>query len=176
MAAMAAPAVAAADVGYRDATFTASSVVKPSGQKPQSKLWFHAGSWWGDLFVPGPDEYRVERLDPLTQSWADTGPTLDARNSSSGDVLSDGDRLYVASSSYDPGSPDATRIQIVRLDYDAAAGRYARDPRYQAVLTGGPVEAVVLDKDSTGRLWITYTRDDTVWVAHTGGPPGDAWG
>jgi hypothetical protein len=170
------PAVAAGDVGYRGAVFTASSVIKPSGQKPQSKLWFNDGTWWGSLFVPGVEEYRVHRLDPLTQTWVDTGTPLDARNSSEGDVLWDGTHLYVASGSDDPGSPDATRITILRLSYDAAARRYVRDTAYQPVLPGGPVEAVVLDKDSIGRLWLTYTRGNTVFVAHTDGAPGDVWG
>jgi hypothetical protein len=169
------PAAAAADVGYRGALFTASSVIKPSGQKPQSKLWFNDGTWWGSLFVPGAEEYRVHRLDPLTQTWVDTGTSLDARNSSEGDVLWDGTHLYVASGSDDPVSPDATRITILRLSYDAAARRYVRDTAYQPVLAGGAVEAVVLDKDSTGRLWLTYTRGNTVFVAHTSGPPGDVW-
>jgi hypothetical protein len=171
-----APAVAAADVGYRGPLFTASSVIKPSGQKPQSKLWFNDGTWWGSLFVPGVEEYRVHRLDPLTQTWVDTGTPLDARNSSEGDVLWDGTHLYVASGSDDPGSPDATRITILRLTYDAAARRYVRDTTYQPVMAGGPVEAVVLDKDSTGRLWLTYTRANTVYVAHTNGAPADEWG
>ena len=170
------PAVAAADVGYRGAAFTASSVVKPSGQKPQSKLWFNDGTWWGSLFVPGVEEYRVHQLDPLTQGWVDTGTPLDVRNSSEGDVLWDGTHLYVASGSDDAGSPDATRITILRLSYDAASRRYVRDPGYQPVLAGGPIEAVVLDKDTTGRLWITYTRGNTVFVAHTDGAPDDTWG
>lgn len=67
-------------------------------------------------------------------------------------------------------------IQILRLSYDGAARRYVRDLGYEAVLPGGPVEAVVLDKDTTGRLWITYTRGGTVYVAHTSGAPGDQWG
>ncbi len=171
-----APAGASADVGYRGPVFTASSVIKPSGQKPQSKLWFNDGTWWGSLFVPGVEEYRVHRLDALTQTWVDTGTPLDARNSSEGDVLWDGTHLYVASGSDDPGSPDATRITILRLSYDTAARRYVRDLSYQPVLAGGAVEAVVLDKDSTGRLWLTYTRDNTVFVAHTNGAPGDVWG
>ena len=157
-------------------SFTASSVVKPSGQKPQSKLWFHDATWWASLFAPAADEYRVHRLESLTQSWVDTGTPLDARNSSEGDALWDGEHLYVASGSDEPGSPDATRIQILRLSYDGAARRYVRDLGYEAVLPGGPVEAVVLDKDTTGRLWITYTRGGTVYVAHTSGAPGDQWG
>jgi hypothetical protein len=171
-----APAVAAAAAGYPGPSFTASSVFKPSGQKPQSKLWFNDGSWWGSLFVPGVEEYRVHRLDPLAHTWIDTGTPLDARNSSEGDVLWDGSHLYVASGSDEVGSPDATRITILRLSYDAAARRYVRDAGYQPVLPGGPVEAVVLDKDSTGRLWLTYTRGNTVFVAHTNGAPDDVWG
>jgi hypothetical protein len=173
-----APAVASADVGYRGPAFKPSSVtvIKPSGQKPQSKLWFNDGTWWGDLFVPGVEEFRVHRLDPLTQTWADTGTPLDTRDSSEGDVLWDGTHLYVASGSDEAGSSDATRITILRLSYDAATRRYVRDASYQPVLPGGPIEAVVLDKDSIGRLWLTYTRNNTVFVAHTNGAPDDVWG
>src|SRR3954470_20649491 len=40
-------APARADVGHRDQPFAATSVTKPSGQKPQSKLWYVDGRWWG---------------------------------------------------------------------------------------------------------------------------------
>jgi len=39
-------ALAAGDVGSRDFSFNATSVVAPTGEKPQSKLWFNDGTWW----------------------------------------------------------------------------------------------------------------------------------
>jgi hypothetical protein len=71
----------------------------------------------------------------------------------------------------------------LRLNYDPATDRWTLDPGYPTVTIAAtaPVEAVVIDKDSTGRLWITYTQNTAggnsraVYVAHTGGAPGDAW-
>lgn len=166
----------AANVGHRDFTFTASEVVKPSGQKPQSKLWFNDGIWWGSLFKPSAagdpaNEYRIFQFDPAGQSWADTGTPLDARNSSEADTLWDGTHLYVASSS------DLTTggVLILRLSYNPATKTYSRDPGFPVTVASGAMEAVVLDKDTTGRLWITYTQGNTVFVAHTDGSD-DAWG
>src|SRR5688572_26928326 len=38
------------DVGYRGLYFADSGVSAPSGMKPQSKLWFNDGFWWGALY------------------------------------------------------------------------------------------------------------------------------
>src|SRR5919197_4394442 len=37
-----------ADTGTRDFSYSGASA--PTGQKPQSKLWFNDGSWWGVLY------------------------------------------------------------------------------------------------------------------------------
>jgi hypothetical protein len=167
---IAGPAVAAAvEAGHRDFPFTAPSVTKPTGQKPQSKLWFTDAIWWGSLFATTAtatrpaDEYRIHRFDPGTQAWVDTGTPLDDRNSSEADTLWDGTHLYVASAS----DETATGIRILRLSYDPASKTWSPDTTTPIPTVTGPVEAVVLDKDSTGRLWITYTLSSTVYVAHT---------
>lgn len=171
--------VARADVGSRDFAFTATSVGKPTGSKPQSKLWFAGGVWWGSLFDQVSQAYHVFRYDPTDGGrWVDTGTPLDARNSSHADTLWDGAHLYVASAS--EVSPD---ILVTRLSFDAVALRWSVDAGFpRTVAAAAPVEAVVIDKDTTGRLWMTYTQQPsassgprTVYVAHTSGPPGDAW-
>ena len=44
-----AAAPAAADVGMRDFSF-GTTVTAPTGQKPESKLWWTSGgTWWGAL-------------------------------------------------------------------------------------------------------------------------------
>ncbi|MHB8114188.1 MAG: hypothetical protein ACYDHA_12110, partial [Bellilinea sp.] len=35
------------DVGYKD--FGYGTAVAPTADKPQSKLWYHDGFWWGVL-------------------------------------------------------------------------------------------------------------------------------
>jgi hypothetical protein len=161
--ALAGAPAAKADVGYRGHEFTASSVTDPTGQKPQSKLWLNDGIWWASLFRPGVEEFRIHRLDPGTQTWIDTGVPLDDRNSSEADILSTGSKLYVASSS------DATpQLRLYRYSYSSGGG-YTLDADFPVEIgsNAGPVEALVLDRDSDGRLWVTYEKDLTVYVSHT---------
>jgi hypothetical protein len=43
--------VAQADSTYGTAGFSYSGVAKPpTADKPQSKLWWNAGSWWADMW------------------------------------------------------------------------------------------------------------------------------
>jgi len=83
--------------GYKDQSY--SPVSAPTGEKPQSKLWFNDGYWWGSLFNSGTEEFRIHRLNWATQTWTDTGVALDDRPSTRADVLWDGGagKLYVAS-------------------------------------------------------------------------------
>ena len=45
--ALAAPAQASAAAGFRDFSWSAPSMNGPTAHKPQSKLWFNDGAWWG---------------------------------------------------------------------------------------------------------------------------------
>ncbi|HEY3258855.1 MAG TPA: hypothetical protein VGJ95_01075, partial [Pseudonocardiaceae bacterium] len=75
----AAPAPAATgDVGYQDGS-TAGAGSAATGEKPESKLWWNDGSWWGSLIDPSSHQYHVFRLDRGTESWQDTGTPLDNR-------------------------------------------------------------------------------------------------
>jgi hypothetical protein len=167
LAAAAAPAGA---VGTRDHAFRAGAdigVAKPSGEKPQSKLWYAHGSWWGTLFDLASEQYHVHRFDPVTQSWSDTGVLLDDRNSAHADTLWDGTWLYVASAAA------GNDIRVMRLAY--AGGTWVRDASYDHVVTAtGPIEAVVIDKESTGVLWVAFTQGNAVRLAHD--DSGGAWG
>src|SRR3954449_2544601 len=89
---------AIADAGFRDFSYRdANRVETPTADKPQSKLWFQDGSWWGVLYSPVAGATRVHRLEPSTQSWVDTGTTVDTRANARADVLWDGSKLYVLS-------------------------------------------------------------------------------
>jgi hypothetical protein len=87
-----APALLAADsvdVGWRDFSF--GTICKPSltGEKPESKLWFHDGFWWGSLCNGAEGKYYIYRLDLATQNWIQTNTALDDRPGSKADVLWD---------------------------------------------------------------------------------------
>src|SRR4028119_2340165 len=96
------PAALAADTGYRDLSFAASGVARPTGEKPQSKLWFNDGIWWGVLFNRSTEKHQIYRYDWASHTWSDTGTVVDDRNNSKADVLWDGGRLYVATAGPTP--------------------------------------------------------------------------
>ena len=150
-------------VGERDFSFGAQGVGAPTGERPQSKLWWNDGSWWGSLFNPATDVYSLHRFDWATKQWADTGTVIDERNASHADILWDGTHLYVATAG--PTSTNAAHAaRILRYSYDPVTKRYALDPGFPIAISDSGMEAVVLDKDTTGKLWITYTQNSQVVV------------
>jgi len=159
-------AAADADVGYRDINFNTSGVSDPTGQKPQSKLWYNDGLWWGDFYSKGNEAYHIYTLDWETQVWSDTGIALDDRENSWADVLWDGTFLYAASGTTSgPG-------RIYRYTYDANPldGKpYKLSPGFPVEVTSHGMEVLVMAKDGTGTLWITYTNGSNVYVAHSAG-------
>jgi hypothetical protein len=159
---------AAGDTGTRDFSFSASGVSAPTGQKPQSKLWFNDGIWWGDFFRTSTDDFEIFRFNTSTDSWAPTGVALDNRNATHADTLWDGTHLYVASAGKDPTkSGDSARLY--RYSYDSGSATYTRDTGFPVTVVNGGMEALVLARDGAGKLWITYTRSNAVYVAHTAG-------
>ena len=174
------PAVAAVgDVGYRDFAYGPGAGsgwvdpdLSPTASKPQSKLWFAQGTWWGVLNDPGSNDFHIHRLDQSAQTWVDTGVLVDSRNGSRADALWDGSRLYVASA-LPSGSGSSSGIQVSRFSY--ANGAWSRDAGFPVTVNSGAVEAAVIAKDGTGRLWVTYTQGSRVWVV-VGQPGGTSWG
>ena len=151
---------AAVEAGYKDHSWAGStSVSSPTQDKPQSKVWFTDGSWWGGLFTDGDN--RIHRYNASTHQWTDTGVTVDPRNSSHADYLWDGatNSLYVASVN---GDSDADPILVYKLNYNASTDTYSHDSAFGAggVQVGtGPSESVTIAKDSTGQLWVTFQND-----------------
>ncbi|WP_225753255.1 Ig-like domain-containing protein [Actinotalea sp. Marseille-Q4924] len=157
------PASAAADVGYRDFSY-GSGTSAPTAEKAQSKLWFAGGSWWGALYNSSATDFHIYRLDWATQTWSDTGVLVDARPHVKIDTLWTGTHLYVAaagqSSSSSGDSPQITR-------YTLTNGQFSRDPGYPVTLVTGGMDSIVIDQDSTGRLWATWVRGSSVYVTHS---------
>ena len=154
--------------GVRDFSWAAAGVNGPTAEKPQSKLWFNDGSWWGVLFDTGTDAWRIFRFDAITDQWVNTGPTIDTRNAVWADALWDGRRLYVASAGRSATST-ADNARLYRFSYDAVTKKYVASAGFPVNIVSGGMEAVVLDKDTTGTLWATYTRNNQVYVNHTVG-------
>jgi hypothetical protein len=134
----------------------------PTSDKPQSKLWFNDGLWWASLYNEASARYHIYWLNlanPLDQQWVDTGTDLDTRPQTMADIMWDNTakKLYMVS-----GGP-ALDGWFMRYSYNPATKLYARDFNPVVVRAGGS-ETIVLDKDSTGQLWVTFTRGNQVFV------------
>src|SRR5215211_3822841 len=167
-------ASAVEDIGYRDFSFSANSVDNPTGEKPQSKLWFNDGTWWASMFNRTVEEYHIYRYDRATHTWSDTGTLIDDRNTSKADTLWDGTHLYVVSAG--SGLQNTSHAaRILRYSYDPATKRYTLDQGFPITITNTGLETIVLDKDTTGKLWVTYTQNKKVYVNRTLGND-QTWG
>jgi hypothetical protein len=174
------------EVGYRGPFYPpdTGSNSKPTGEKPESKLWWNDGLWWGVLWSTSGNGYHIHRLDPATQDWVDTGTVIDTRSKSRQDVIWDEDgetpHLYVASHIYSgtgqPVNKASDRGRLYRLSYDPEAGTYSLDGGFPVDITFGKSETLVLAKDSTGQLWIAYVEDNAVKVNHSLDGDDRTWG
>ena len=168
---------ALADIGTEDFSY-APLGGSPTQTKPESKLWFNDGAWWATMFSPAAGAHRIHRL--AGTAWADTGTTLDERNSTNADVLwhAASNKLYVASHGFTENSTVASpgeEGRLYRYSYDAATDRYSPDAGFPVAINGAKSESLVIDMDSTGRLWATWPQDGRVVVNHTDGNDA-SWG
>lgn len=164
-------AAAPVTVGYRD--FSYSGTTAPTGEKPQSKLWFNDGIWWGSLFHKTSKTFHIYRLDQTTQTWSDTGTVIDTRPKAWGDAKWDGDHLYVASAVYSTSL--ASSVKVWRFSYSSTAKSYSIDPGFPVTVSNGGAESVVLETDSAGVAWVTFTQAGKVWVTHSVGASQASW-
>jgi hypothetical protein len=158
--------------GYQGLPFKYTPTVQtPTGEKPQSKLWYNDGRWWGDLFNTSDGKYHIYWLDLVAQKWHDTGTILDPRPQTKADCLWTGTRLYVASGGGSDLSGSGTTAplpaNLYRYSYNAATKAYSLDSGFPVTIRNGGAESIVIDKDSAGTLWVTYTQDNKVYVNHS---------
>lgn len=140
----------------------------PTGEKPESKLWWNDGFWWGALYSSTAGELRIYRFNWGTQTWEDTAVTIDERDNTKTDVLWDGaaNKLYIAShvavdSDGEEVSDTTKWARLYRYTYDAALQNYTLDTGFPTTINRDVSETLVLAKGATGRLWITYISRGT---------------
>jgi hypothetical protein len=160
------------DIGFRGPSLAGAgpSVGSPSvtESKPESKLWFHGGRWWGSLWSSAALAFHIHRLDAATHAWIDTGVAVESRPDSHSDALWDGSKLYIASHEYgtgagSPGEP----LLLLRYGYSAASDVFTLDPGFPVTIGDCTSEILVIDKDSTGTLWAVWKQDSRVYFAHS---------
>ena len=166
--------VAAVDIGHKDFPGTGSAI---TGSKPESKLWYNDGSWWASMWSTSPAGFYIYELDPDTETWNRTATPLDPRTGSRADTLWDGTKLYVASQRWNAdggatGSGSSFETRLYRFSYNGSTDTYTLDPGFPASMrTGIQSETLVIEKDSTGMLWATWTLEtggnNLVYTNHT---------
>jgi hypothetical protein len=156
--------------GYRDFNFGAAGPTEPTHGKTESKLWWNDGSWWGVLWNPATNRYDIYRFEAAAQNWLATNAAMDTRSESRADALWDGQRLYLASHYYatNPGpATAASASKLYRYSYNAAAKQYSLDAGFPVEVNSSKCETLTLDKDSTGKLWITWVEKNKVMINRT---------
>ncbi|TCN37642.1 hypothetical protein EV644_11194 [Kribbella orskensis] len=154
----------AADVGFVGPAYTGTTA--PTGQKPQSKLWIADGIWWGSLWDTASRDFHIFWYDWAANSWTDTGVLVEDRPNSYLDALWDGSHLYIASAGATANNAGQSP-RVTRFSYNTATKQWSRDVGYPVTLASGGVQAVVLAKDSTGLLWVTFVQNAKVWLTHS---------
>ena len=147
----------AAAQGYEMFPASGLSSTTVTGEKPQSKLWYHDGSWWAIL--RGAD--GVAFYEKLGEKWL-RGTFVDAVLASSGtaDVKWSGERLLVLVYS---GSP-----KYFEFTYDASLRVWNLAPGFPvAVPKPYGAETMVIEQDSSGRAWIAVEGSGSVKVYYT---------
>lgn len=163
---------ASVEAGFRDFQWSGSGVTSsPTGEKPESKLWWNDGFWWGSLYSSTAKSYRIFRLNWSTQTWSDTGVSLDNRGLSKADTLWDAasQKLYVASHVFAsaggvPTSDSTQWCRLYRYSYDPVNKTYSLDAGFPVNVVPSVTETLTIAKDSTGVLWVTYVENTKVMV------------
>ena len=134
----------AAATGYEMFPAASLSTGTVTGEKPQSKLWYHDGSWWAILY--GPD--GVAFYEHLGTAWL-RGTFVDAILASSGtsDVKWNGDRLLVLVYNSSPKYFEFTYDRSLRV-WNLVSGFPVAVPKPSGA------ETMVLEQDSSGRAWV----------------------
>ncbi|MEA2134479.1 MAG: large repetitive protein [Solirubrobacteraceae bacterium] len=166
------PGDARADIGFADGSFSGTSA--PSGMKPQSKLWFADGIWWGVMFDNLTQRFEIYRRNAATEQWSSTGTVVDGRRNLWADAKWNGTHLFVVTHGASWTST-LDGIRIARYSYDSPSKSWSMDSGFPLLDVGTTpghtaptgTEAAVIDQDTAGRIWLTWTRDLKTWVTHS---------
>jgi RTX calcium-binding nonapeptide repeat (4 copies) len=173
LAAGLAPGLARADVGLEGPAYPVGTSGPTTTSKPESKLWFNDGFWWGVMAMPSTSgvEYHIVQLRWRSQRWVDTGVLVDARGSTRQDVLWTGSKLFVASHKFvdvadfaPPPQDTSDEMRLYRFSYDPGSNTYSLDGT--SVINAQKSETLVIDRDSDGVIWATWVQEDAGDTQH----------
>ena len=169
---------ATGDVGYQDQSFSGTGT--PTGTKrAESVLWWNDGSWWADMWSTAAQAFHIHRLNLSTQTWQDSGVTIDARSNTHADVLWDGGHLYVASHEFvadEQSAQSGSPSYLFRFSYNTSTKSYSPDSGFPVQINNMRTETLVIDKDSTGKLWATWQQSNQIYLNRTLNGDDHLWG
>ncbi len=149
--------------------------LEPTDKAVESKLWHHAGTWWAVMWNPEARAYHIYRLNISAQEWVDTGVFVDDRLNSRSDVLWDeaNNKLYIAThrKQENPSNVNNNPQNWAYLQqYHYAGNTWVADDNGigdgTGVIADYITEALVIDQDTEGHMWATYTvRRDVAGVS-----------
>ena len=116
-----------------------------TGEKPQSKLWFHDGHWRAVLSATGGA--KLWRLEG--RNWGEVLHLSDATKATA-DIATIGNLAHIL-------LYEGPRSQLVSLEYDPAAKKYkpwTQRPSPTAVPLEPASETATIGVDSSGRMWL----------------------
>jgi len=162
------------DVGYRGPSLlgagptTLTALPSVTESKPESKVWYNDNFWWSSMWSASALEFRIHRLNMATHAWVDSGVTVDARADSHSDALWDGTKLYIASHEFATGvGMPGRQLLLMRYSYAPTTDTYSLDTDFPVVIGDSRTEAMVIDKDSTGKIWAVWKQYARVYYAHS---------
>ena len=155
-------------VGFQGPS-TSGTGSEPSGSKPESKLWWNDGFWWGSFWDTASSRFEIWKLNASTQTWASTNVPIDTRSGSRADALwhAVSGKLYVASHVFTESPASGVPSYLYRYSYNAGTDVYSLDVGFPAQINNLSLETLVIDRDSTGQLWATWVQAGKVWVNRT---------
>ncbi|WP_248763456.1 Ig-like domain-containing protein [Pseudarthrobacter sp. SSS035] len=172
-----AASAAEGDVGFEGPSHSGTGT--PTGSKrATSALWFNDGLWWGNLWDTASSDFHIFRFNAASKSWVDTGVATDPRANTHHDVLWDGTTLYVASYRFvADGVPAEVNFPTTmrRYSYSSSTKTYSLLAQSPTNINNYRVEALTIDKDSTGRVWATWQQANRIYLNATG-TDGKTWG
>jgi PKD repeat protein len=166
------------DIGYQDQSFSGTGT--PTGTKrAESVLWWNDGSWWANMWDTVSQDFHIFRLNIPTQTWQDTGVTVDTRSSTHADVLWDGSHLYVSSHKFVPDEQPAASgdpSYLFRFSYNPTTKSYSLDSGFPVQINNMRTETLVIGRDSAGKLWATWQQDNKIYLNRTMNGDDHLWG
>lgn len=132
-----------------------------TGEKPQSKVWFHEGKYWAVL--PNSSGTHLWRLDG--SAWTEV-LRLSPKTTSKADCRLVGDIAHVLLF-------QGASSQLVSLEYSSAAGAYQLWSKRTSTVGlnfDKGVETATIDIDGNGRMWLASDGVNDIYVRWSDAP------